>query len=66
MDLTATETAELSSVSLRSITNIFDKFRTKIARCCKQSNPFEGTIEVDESRSAPGAFPANVAVVTDT
>ena len=31
MDLTATETAKLSSISLRSVTTIFDKLREKIA-----------------------------------
>ena len=49
MDLTATETAALSSVSLRSVTVIFDKLRKKIAHWCVQETPFDGIIEVDES-----------------
>lgn len=58
MDLTATETAALSSVSLRSVTVIFDKLRAKICYWCMQEALFEGTIEVDESyfgsRRVPG------------
>ena len=53
LDLTATETAQLSSISLRSITKIFDKLREKIARWCEQSPPIEGTVEVDESYFGP-------------
>ncbi len=49
LDLTATETAELSSVSLRSVTVIFDKLRMKIAQWRLQETPFSGTVEVDES-----------------
>ena len=58
MDLTATETATLSSVSLRSVTVIFDKLRAKICYWCMQEALFEGTIEVDETyfglRRVPG------------
>ena len=58
LDLTATETSELSSVSLRSVTVIFDKLRKKIAYWCVQETPFDGIIEVDESyfgsRRIPG------------
>ncbi len=57
MDLTATETAELSRVSLRSITNIFDKLRRKIACWCEQNESFKGTIEVDESYFGPKRIP---------
>jgi transposase-like protein len=57
LDLTATETAELSPVSLRSITNIFDKLRSKIAYWCEHQMPFEGTIEVDESYFGPRRIP---------
>jgi transposase-like protein len=53
LDLTATETAQLSGISLRSVTEIFDKLRGKIARWCEQSPPIEGTVEVDESYFGP-------------
>lgn len=57
LDLTATETAQLSPVSLRSITVIFDKLRGKITNWCEQSAPFSGTIEVDESYFGPRRIP---------
>jgi transposase len=57
LDLTATETAQLSPVSLRSVTVIFDKLRGKIANWCEQSTPFSGTIEVDESYFGPRRIP---------
>jgi transposase len=57
LDLTATETAQLSPVSLRSVTVIFDKLRDKIAKWCEQSTPFSGTIEVDESYFGPRRIP---------
>jgi len=57
MDLTATETAQLSSISLRSVTTIFDKLRAKIANWCEQSGPLEGTVEVDESYFGPQRVP---------
>ena len=57
MDLTATETAALSSVSLRSVTVIFDKLRAKICYWCMQEALFEGTIEVDESYFGRAGFP---------
>ena len=42
LDLTAKETAQLSSVSLGSVTVIFNKLRIKIARWCQQEAPFSG------------------------
>jgi len=57
LDLTATETAHLSPVSLRSVTVIFDNIRSKIANWCEESAPFSGTIEVDESYFGPRRVP---------
>jgi transposase-like protein len=57
LDLTATNTAQLSGVSLRSVTSIFDKLRQKIGRWCEHSESFEGTIEVDESYFGPKRIP---------
>jgi transposase-like protein len=57
LDLTATETAQLSSVSLRSTTVIFDKLRGKIVNWALQEAPFTGTIEVDESYFGPRRIP---------
>ena len=57
LDLTATETSELSSVSLGSVTVIFDTLRKKIAHWCVQETPFDGIIEVDESYFGPRRIP---------
>ena len=57
MDLTATETAALSWVLLRSVTVIFDKLRAKMCYWCIQEALFEGTIEVDESYFGPRRVP---------
>ncbi len=57
LDLTATETAALSGISLRSVTRIFDKLRGKIARWCEHSQSFKETIEVDESYFGPKRIP---------
>jgi transposase-like protein len=57
LDLTATETAELTNVSLRSVTSIFDKPRSKIACWCDHEEPFQGIIEVDESYFGPKRIP---------
>ena len=57
LDLTATETAHLSGISLRSVTIIFDKLRSKIADWCEQSGPFKSVIEVDKSYFGPRRIP---------
>ncbi|WP_103664887.1 IS1595 family transposase [Gracilimonas amylolytica] len=57
LDLTATETAELTGISLRSVTVIFDKLRHHIARWSEQSARIQGIIEVDESYFGPRRIP---------
>ena len=49
MDSTATDTAELTNISVRSNNSIFIKIRHKIAQACEEISPFEGVIELDES-----------------
>lgn len=49
MDLTATETAQLTSISVRSINSIFLKIRGCISLECESESPF--TVD-DESRGA--------------
>jgi len=44
--LTATETTELSNISLRSIAPILINFCTKIADWCQQDNLFKGTMKL--------------------
>ena len=49
MDFTATDTAVLTNISLRSINSIFIKIRIKIATECENISPFTGVVELDES-----------------
>ena len=49
MDFTATDTAQLTNISVRSINSIFIKIRKKIALECEKKSPFNGVIELDES-----------------
>ncbi|WP_101757773.1 IS1595 family transposase [Oceanicoccus sp. KOV_DT_Chl] len=47
MDLTATETAQLTAISVRSINSIFLKIRGRVTELCEQESPFPSD---DESR----------------
>ena len=49
MDFTATDTAILTQVSIRSINTIFLKIRRRIAQTCEMESPLLGAMEVDES-----------------
>lgn len=49
LDFTATSTAELSGISVRSVNNIYLKIRRRLAEHCEQSSPLTGSVEVDES-----------------
>jgi transposase-like protein len=49
MDLTATECAALSGVSLRSVNAIYLRIRKRLAWYCAQVSPFSGELEADES-----------------
>jgi transposase-like protein len=53
MDLTATDAAELTGVSLRSCNGIYLKTRRRVAAYCEAQNPFRGEVEVDESYFGP-------------
>ena len=53
MDLTATDAAELTGLSLRSVNDIYLKLRRRIARHCKAQSPFRGEVEIDESYFGP-------------
>ena len=57
MDLTATDTAKLTGLSRRSVTNIYGRLRRKIAEWTVRQVPLEGTIEVDESYFGPKRIP---------
>jgi transposase len=49
MDFTATDTAVLTDISLRSVNSIYLKLRRHIAIVCEQQSPLAGAVEVDES-----------------
>ena len=49
MDLTATDTAELSGLSVRSTNTIYQRVRVRMAQACAVQSPFEGELEADES-----------------
>src|SRR5437763_5351068 len=48
-DLTASKTAELTSLTRRSVTVLFVRIRERIAQECERASPFAGEVEVDES-----------------
>lgn len=49
MDLTATATAEMTGISLRSVKTIYLKIRQRLAEACELASPLNGAVEVDES-----------------
>jgi len=53
MDLTATDAASLTGLSVRSVNVIYLKVRRRIAEHCEAQNPFRGEVEVDESYFGP-------------
>ena len=52
-DFTASDTAQLTSISVRSINTIFLKLRNRIAQECEKQTPFKGVVELDESYFGP-------------
>ena len=53
MDLTATDCAELSGVSVRSVNTIYLRVRRRLAEHCEQVSPLGGELEADESYFGP-------------
>ncbi len=53
LDLTATEAAAVTGLSVRSVNSIYLKLRGHIARWCEAQNPLAGEVEVDESYFGP-------------
>ncbi len=52
-DFTASDTAQLTGISIRSINSLFLKLRKRIAQECEKLSPFEGVIELDDSYFGP-------------
>ena len=53
MDLTATDAAQLTGLSVRSVNTIYLKLRRRIAEHCETLSPVRGEVEVDESYFGP-------------
>src|SRR5688500_6560617 len=53
LDLTATDAAQLTGLSVRRINDVYLKVRRRIAERCEQQSPFQGEVEVDESYFGP-------------
>jgi len=53
LDFTASDTARLTGISVRSVNAIYLKIRHRIAEACEQQSPFKGVVEVDESYFGP-------------
>ena len=53
MDLSATQAAELTGLSIRSVNAIFLKIRRRIVAYCEEQFPYAGEVELDESYFGP-------------
>jgi transposase-like protein len=53
LDLTATQSAKLTGISVRSVNAIFLRIRSKIAAECERQSPLDGVLETDESYFGP-------------
>ena len=49
LDLTASDTAKLTGVSIRSVNNLYLKLRRRLADECGRQTPLYGIVELDES-----------------
>jgi transposase-like protein len=54
LDLTASDTARLTGISVRSVNDIYLRLRQRIAYECEKTRPFKGgEVEIDESYFGP-------------
>lgn len=53
LDLTASDAARLTGLSVRSVNDIYLRIRQRIAQYCEGQNPFRGEVEIDESYFGP-------------
>ncbi len=53
LDISASDTARLTDISVRSINDIYIKIRRRLAEECEKNSAFSGQIEVDESYFGP-------------
>ncbi len=57
LDLTATDSAELTGLSIRSIDPLYLQIRQRLAEECERASPFQGIVEVDDSYFGPHPVP---------
>ena len=53
LDLTATECAHLSGISVRSVNSVYLRIRVRMAGWCAKASPLKGELEADESYFGP-------------
>lgn len=53
LDLTATQTAAVTGISVRSVNAIFLRIRVRMAEACERDSPFQGEVEADEAYFGP-------------
>lgn len=56
-DLSASQTARMTGVSVRSINTIFLRIRTRLAALCEAQSRARGVVEIDESYFGPRRVP---------
>jgi len=52
-DLSASQTARMTGISIRSVNALFLRIRKRLAEICEAKSPVSGTVEVDESYFGP-------------
>ena len=57
LDLTATQAAQMTGLSLRTAKVLYQKLRERLAEICEASSPLSGEIELDESYFGPTRVP---------
>lgn len=53
LDLTATQAAQMTGLSVRRTNDIFQRIRERLAHECEKVSPFKGELEADESYFGP-------------
>lgn len=53
MDLSASDAARLTGISVRSVNTIYLKIRHRVAELCEAQSPYSGEVELDESYFGP-------------
>lgn len=59
LDLTASDCARLTGLSVRTVNSLYLKIRRRLAAYCEAQSPFAGEVEVDESYFGPKRVPGN-------